>query len=232
MINPLIIGLTGPAGSGKDTVADILQAETGAGRLAFADALRAEIVSAFGIDPALLTDRASKERATPQLALSRCNDPRFLFLMGRRFVFLMGRRFPESATLDELQEPRSPRHIMQWWGTDYRRHIFSDDWWVRIAHASILRARERRPSAPIVITDVRFANEAAMVRELGGVIWQVSRPGRDAISAAHESESTGAQFAPKCLIDNRLDVGYLRAQVREAWHACTASAQATPEAAS
>lgn len=224
MNHPLIIGLTGPAGSGKDTVADILQAETGAGRLAFADALRAEIVSAFGVDAALLTDRASKERATPQLALSRCNDPRFLFLMGRRLQ--------AAAMTVELQKPRSPRHIMQWWGTDYRRHIFGKDWWVRIARASILRARERRPSAPVVITDVRFANEAAMVRELGGVIWQVSRPGRDAISAAHESESTGAQFAPECLIDNRLDVDYLRAQVREAWHACAASAQATPEAAS
>lgn len=46
----MIVGITGPAGSGKNTVADILSREYGFQQLAFADALKESIVS---LDPLL-----------------------------------------------------------------------------------------------------------------------------------------------------------------------------------
>lgn len=206
-----IIGLTGPAGSGKDTIADILQAEAGAGRLAFADALRADIARGFGVDVALLTQRHTKEQPTDALALSRCNNGAFTLHIGML-------HFAGQPIHEVLAAPRSPRQIMQWWGTDFVRAKEPLHWVLR-TRLAIRRAQLVHPGRPIVLTDVRFADEAALVRELGGAIWQVRRPGCEVVRGAHESEVTGAQFAPDFVIDNRLGIDYLRAQVREAWAA-------------
>jgi ATPase subunit of ABC transporter with duplicated ATPase domains len=64
-----IIGLCGPAGSGKTTLAEDLAAELGIPRVAFADGLRAELaaaVEAFGFPPIaeMIMDRAHK---TPEI---------------------------------------------------------------------------------------------------------------------------------------------------------------------
>lgn len=211
MTTSKIIGLTGPAGSGKDTIADILQAEAGAGRLAFADALRADIARGFGVDVSLLTQRHTKEVPTDALALARCNNGAFTLHIGML-------HFAGQPIHEVLGEPRSPRQIMQWWGTDFVR-AEEPLHWVQRARAAIRRAQLARPAQPIVITDVRFADEAALVRELGGVLWQVHRIGCEVAQGAHQSEVTGEQFAPDHVIYNWLDIDYLRAQVREAWAA-------------
>jgi dephospho-CoA kinase len=52
-----IIGLTGRAGAGKDTVADIIQSVAIVQRFAFADLLRFEAAEAWGIDPRLFQRR-------------------------------------------------------------------------------------------------------------------------------------------------------------------------------
>lgn len=71
MTKPHLIALTGPAGCGKDTVADILEAQHGyTGRLAFADPIRHMIAALFqtaGIDPAYMLERNLKERPIPGL---------------------------------------------------------------------------------------------------------------------------------------------------------------------
>ncbi len=56
-----LIGLTGPAGSGKDTVADFLVARHGYTKLAFADKLRAEICDAYNVPEQLLLKRETKK---------------------------------------------------------------------------------------------------------------------------------------------------------------------------
>jgi hypothetical protein len=186
---PLIIGLTGPAGSGKDSVADAIVHLTNAGRMAFADALRAEVCAAFGVPVHYLTARECKELPIGALALDRCMDPRFV------------ERIIEVLSGADLQAPRSPRQIMQWWGTDYRRASSIDYWTSRV----ITRARQRIARAQrrcFVITDVRFADEAQAVRELGGVIWRVVRPGYGVAWGEHVSETTGAEFSPELTICN------------------------------
>lgn len=70
-----LIGLTGPAGSGKDTVADFLVARHGYTKLAFADKLRAEICDAYNVPEQLLLKRETKKN-TPlhRLALVYCRN--------------------------------------------------------------------------------------------------------------------------------------------------------------
>ena len=72
MSAPLLIGLTGFAGSGKDSVRELLQARGYAG-FAFADPIRLmlrDLLSSSGIDTNYMDDRALKEAAIPALGVS------------------------------------------------------------------------------------------------------------------------------------------------------------------
>ena len=63
MTGPLIIGLTGHAGAGKDSAALCLLASAWRS-IAFADALRVEIAAAWRIDVRMLTERATFDDGT------------------------------------------------------------------------------------------------------------------------------------------------------------------------
>ena len=203
-----IIGLTGPACSGKDTVADLLVAHAGFTKIAFADTLRTEIALAYAIDLSFLTQRETKEMPMRCLALSRCLDKGFITR-----IRIMHKLKDEPLNLDT---PRSPRQIMQWWGTDYRRHQ-RGDYWVSVTHSRISDLLSQRIARRIVVTDIRFFDEADLVRRnLSGQIWQIERDGIDIAKGSHISETTGSAFRPDVVINNSHSIGHLQARVLEA----------------
>lgn len=208
-----ILGLTGLANTGKDTVADLLVAHAGFTKMAFADALRSEVVQAFSIDPAFLVQRETKETPMRCLALNRCLDEGFV----ARMIIVHTLR---EERLD-LDAPRSPRQIMQWWGTEYRRHQ-SQRYWVSklLAKASYLLSQ--RLTSRIVVTDCRFADEVDAVRRvLGGLVWQVNRAGVEAAPGGHASETAGEEFRPDIVINNASHICHLQERVLEAyWASC------------
>ncbi|OMG87985.1 hypothetical protein [Achromobacter xylosoxidans] len=185
----LLVGLAGHAGAGKDTCADILASAHGFARLAFADAVRAELAAAFGVDLRLFSNRSTKEAPTHELALHRCAD--------RTFVELM-LSLPLGLTLDRAL---SPRWAMRLWGTEYRRSQSGKDYWLLRAHEA-LESLQRDGWRRIAITDVRFANEAALVNSLGGEVWRVKRPIADAVLAPHASEQEVTGIQVDRVIDN------------------------------
>jgi hypothetical protein len=70
---PLILGLTGPAGSGKDSVASILEDQYGFVAIAFADPLRDMLLTLaehVDVDGAWLVEPALKEHPLPVLGAS------------------------------------------------------------------------------------------------------------------------------------------------------------------
>lgn len=69
-----LVGLTGRAGSGKDTVADILVFGSNFTKLSFASPLKAGLNAMFGWTMANWEDREWKERVIPELGVS----PRYL----------------------------------------------------------------------------------------------------------------------------------------------------------
>ena len=204
-----VIGLTGPAGSGKDTVADLLHTHCGAHKMAFADALRAEIVEAFCIEHIYLTRRETKEHPISALALARCLDTAFVGRM------LIQHQLFNTDQLD-LNAPRSPRQIMQWWGTEYRRAA-TPGYWVSKAAQHIHWLHKALQTRLLVITDVRFEDEATLVRSLGGQLWQIKRPGCDVAASAHVSEVTGEAFKPSLVINNSHDMRHLQQLVLGGW---------------
>ncbi|ABM37582.1 deoxynucleotide monophosphate kinase family protein [Polaromonas naphthalenivorans] len=212
MNRPHIIGLCGLASCGKDTVAQLLAVHLRFSQLAFADALRNEVCQAFGIDQSILTRRDTKEVPTPALALRRCSTVSgFAMAMISQGKWLE----PGRSLKEEFFAPRSPRQIMQWWGTEYRRIYSGQDYWTRTLKARVYIQQESNQWRH-VISDVRFDNEAEAVRAMGGVIWQIKRPGLKH-DASHVSETDGSRFKPDLVINNCHDIKHLQALVTGAW---------------
>lgn len=205
-----ILGLTGFAGAGKDTVADLLVAHARFRKLAFADALRAEVAGGFGVLVSALADPATKHHPTPALSMRRAPRDFLAAVVLSLSVAAPDHRTPLSN--EWLDEPRSPRQILQWWGTEYRRSQH-DRYWTR-AMLSRLVGYQRDGESRFVITDVRFDNEADTVRTAGGAIWQVTRPGCDGrAEGAHVSATDGSRFKPDAVISNLHDVRHLQGLV-------------------
>jgi hypothetical protein len=61
----------------------------------------------------------------------------------------------------------TPRWVLQYWGTEVCRQGFHDDIWI-----AALENRLRQRTGHTVISDVRFPNEVAAIRNAGGrIVW-------------------------------------------------------------
>lgn len=182
----LIIGLAGQAGVGKDTIADYLVQHYGFVKFAFSDGLYWEVQRAFGLeDQTLLRDRATKEEPSERLALKHCTDKDFVAVARRMIAEL----HPDTFFVLENVE-LSPRQVLQWWGTDYRR-AQNDNYWIKLTAAFIEQMHfhppypELRPSL-FVEVGTRFENERGWIKSMGGNIWHVHR-GDETQKHAHVS---------------------------------------------
>ena len=148
-----IIGVTGRAGSGKDTVYQILKTEFPSqqvNRLAFADLLKESAMASLNLRMPLVDE--FKEHGVLEI------------------------RFGGSTT-----RTLSGREFLQRYGAEAHRDIFGTDFWVDAA-------LERLSDGVTVITDVRYDNEAQAIHEMGGVVWQLERPGDSIEESDHSSE--------------------------------------------
>ena len=205
------IGLTGLASVGKDTVADLLVTHWEFRKLAFADALRGEVANAFDIDIRLLSDPATKNEPTGPLALRKCSDDAFPDAVMVAHVTQDGTPRGPTQWAAFLDLPRSPRQIMQWWGTEYRRRQSPRYWTMQLA--ARINAYRRDGGTRFVISDCRFDNEVDTLRALGGTIWQVTRPGINSSTTPegqHVSATDGASFKPDAVIANAHDIRHLQ----------------------
>ena len=104
----------------------------------------------------------------------------------------------------------SARHMMQTLGTEWGRACIHPDFWVMIARADARRIMAYGRS--VVIDDVRFANEAAMIRELGGELWRIERPGV-IYSGDHSSEGGLEGITPDRVIVNDGTIDQLKEKI-------------------
>ena len=151
----MIIGLTGYAQSGKDTVAKILVEQHGFTRIAFADKIR-----------------------------------EFLYETNPMFDSIAGEPMFVKARVDRdgwEEAKKSPhiRRLLQNSGVAARK-LFGDNFWVHEAMKTMLT--DPRPDMNYVITDVRFLNEADMIKANNGQIWRIKRLGVDPVNS-HVSET-------------------------------------------
>jgi hypothetical protein len=138
----MIIGICGFIGSGKDTAANYLVGWHGFRRDSFAGALKDAVAQVFGWDRELLEGLTPEARAWREQV-----DP----------------WWAERLNMPNL----TPRWILQYWGTEVCRNGFHDDIWI-----AALENRLRTRAGHTVISDVRFPNEIASIRNAGGrIVW-------------------------------------------------------------
>lgn len=73
------------------------------------------------------------------------------------------------------------RRLLQRMGTETGRKIFGENIWVNRTLSSL------DPTKHYILTDVRYKNEANAIRDLGGQMWRVTRPGTGPVNN-HKSE--------------------------------------------
>lgn len=195
----MLIGLLGLKGSGKDTAAGIL-AGHGFLRMAFADELYVEAAAAYSVTPHFLSRRDTKETPLERLSLRFCRDARFVAL----FTTDQARG---ALTVEEvLNAPRSPRWVLQQWGTEYRRRppFGHDGYWVE----PLMRKIDAKSKCTrIVLTDVREPIEVETIRARGGVLVRirrraVEREDAEAIAAgAKQALHSSEILARTCAVD-------------------------------
>jgi hypothetical protein len=75
------------------------------------------------------------------------------------------------------------RRLLQVFGTEVGRKLIADDIWVTSTLSQL------DPDGKYVITDCRFPNEAAAIKELGGTMIRIIRHGYQPVNA-HVSETS------------------------------------------
>lgn len=115
--------------------------------------------------------------------------------------------------MKEVVDPRwgfSPRWALQRLGTEGIRNSIGDGVWIRAAKLRVERLFERNKQHSnvlagqlegVVISDVRFPNEADAIREWGGQVWRVVRPGMPLVEA-HVSETAMDDYVVDHVIPN------------------------------
>lgn len=180
-----LIGLTGYARSGKDTIGSRLVNEHGFVRVAFADAVRD---ATYTLNPQLSYDRDvwTVQEIVDQHGWEWCKT-----------------HVPEI------------RRLLQVMGTEVGRGIFGESSWTDIAVRKIAEYANVESlvvgvTAKVVVTDVRFANEADLIHDLGGQVWKVERSGFGPVNA-HASEVL--DFEVDRIVDNNTDIKGLFSKV-------------------
>jgi hypothetical protein len=176
----MIIGLTGYAQSGKDTVAKILVENYGYTRVAFADKIRDFI---YDMNP--MVDNVAGE-------------PIFIKERIDRDGWEMAKKNPHV------------RRALQNAGVSARK-LFGPQFWINEAMKTMLN--DPRPDMHYVITDVRFLNEADMIRVNKGQIWRIKRLGVDAVNA-HVSESQMDDYPVDQIFTNNSSIEDLELMVK------------------
>lgn len=138
---PLIIGLNGLMGSGKSTVAKILE-KHGFVELSFANVLKDIVSLAFDWPRELLQGETEESR--------------------------VWREKVDIWWATKLHIPYlTPRWVLQNWGTEVIRNHFHTEFWI----ASLERKILNKGYTAIVLSDCRFDNEIKFVQENEGYIY-------------------------------------------------------------
>ena len=82
---------------------------------------------------------------------------------------------------DVAKQNQEVRRLLQVFGTEVGRKMFGLDFWIDIA------LKDLSGDTQVVISDVRFPNEADAIAKLGGSVWRINRKNHSAVNG-HASE--------------------------------------------
>lgn len=172
MVRGRLIGIGGLLHAGKDAVSDYLVGEHGWRKLGMSDTL----------NEALL-------QMNPYIPLAMMEDP-----SGDGSVigkFLPYRDLHDRHGYVDAKKFEEVRRLLQELGTGVGRNMIDTNVWVDMAVRKFDALRDA--GFDVIVTGMRYPNELEAVREAGGELWWVSRPGNEggsSLTAAHTSENS------------------------------------------
>jgi len=212
----MILGISGRARAGKDTLADLFVKEYGFKRVSFADSLKEVCSLAFNINLSDFYDDNIKDKKWESpLEVNEDIANALLSLIEQRGISInesQRSNFIEEATKLSFI---SPRDLLQRVGTDLCRKTIDDQIWINIFINKISKAEGFYISA-----DVRFKNEREAIAKLGGKNLLILRPDLPEITLnSHESEILGCDpYMIDVTIINDSTIHTLKDEVRNWWH--------------
>jgi hypothetical protein len=211
----MILGISGRARAGKDTVAEIFIKKFNFKRVSFADPLKEICSEAFNIPLDTFHNNTKKDVAFESPLQVNIDHMQSLVML------LKGAGCaPSQAQIDSLVDDGismqfvSPRDLLQRVGTNLCRNHLGDSVWI-----NIFKNKISKTEGHCIVTDVRFLNERQAIRDLGGVNFLVIRESSPPMPAdAHESELLA--YSPENIqvfVDNSSTVNSLHADMESWW---------------
>jgi len=101
--------------------------------------------------------------------------------------------FPNEYVLNKKDEKIpyfdvTARYLLQTLGTEWGRNMVDQNIWIKLLRVRLIEHLTDSAVTPLVVDDLRFDNEAEMIRELGGEVWHLDRRSFTASDDKHVSE--------------------------------------------
>lgn len=221
----LIIGFVGKAGSGKDTV-----------RRAMIHTLNELAPLSYFLqrDDTIAAEVAASPRVLSSVydeVLSYSNGSRGLYISTRPFATQLKKmaaamfdmhvadieyfKRQDTSVLQVDARKFTMREVLQLLGTEAGRGVFGDNLWVSLWERHLPPVEKKSGNVSVVfVPDVRFPNEAQRIKELGGVLIRVTRPGHSE-GDGHESEAYADELDVDIEIVNDKGLGDLFKQAAD-----------------
>ncbi len=198
----ILIGLGYKKRSGKDTVADMLVKDHGFTKVSFAEPLK-------DLCEAILLLRTRDFKGLHGELFGWYQEYDASYFGGENFaddmVELILAETLKDPTLFDLDEAGKPRKLLQFVGTDCLRKR-DESFWINVLFSQNLPDR-------VVITDVRFPNELAAIKNYKGSTVLINRD--TGLSDTHSSENMLINATWDYIIDNNGSLKDLETQVTD-----------------
>ena len=144
--------------------------------------------------------------------LTRCPCYRFAFADGvkREVATKLG------TTVEHIETHKTDplvRHVLQYYGTEIVREQNNNYWIDTLAQQVEKYKSFNGPCANVIVTDVRFLNEAKYIKDNGGLLFRIRRKLADDVLDFHQSEREIDSIACDNFIENNLSVLRLEKEV-------------------
>jgi hypothetical protein len=190
------IGISGKKGSGKNTVASIIQYLTCGSKLSFKDFQEVDMLHFHKWDIVAFADKLKEITA-------RLLDVDYTLLDDQDFKSKALWVHPNSGI------DITPRYVLQFLGTELGRELHPDIW-----IKALINSHPRNIFKNLIITDVRFPNETKFIKENKGIIIRVNRPGLVS-NDTHSSETSLDNYNFDIVIENDSTVENLIEKVKD-----------------
>jgi len=197
----MILGLSGKALSGKDTTADYLIEKHGwCGKAALAENLKRACMKIFGMsEKQVFTQSGKSSLLTPPVILTFMDIQSILSWMRKTHDISLSNKSIMDFECFLGRVLTTPREVLQFVGTDIMR-TFEPNYHTEVIFRSI------EPEKNLIITDVRFPNEAKSVLDNGGCLVRINR---DFSLRAKKNPNISDTHSSETALDDWTDWSYI-----------------------